>query len=179
MRITGGTAKGQVISGPARLEARPTLAKTRQAFFNILRDILPDAYFLDLFAGVGLMGIEALSRGASCLIAVEENKRLAKGIEANLARLGFSGEVICADVRKALPVLAGNQFDIIYADPPYASGFYQVVLEMINEYQLLKHSGVLVFEHLKRMPLPDKEGKLIAFDRRGYGQTCLTFYRLV
>lgn len=178
MRITGGTARGRVINGPSGLEARPTSSKIRQAFFNILRNIVPGSRFLDLFAGTGLMGIEALSRGAASLIAVEENRRLAKGIEADLKRLGFEGEVICGDVRKVLPILEPGAFELIFADPPYASRFDQIVLHGVGRHRLLSAAGVLAIEHARSSQLPDEENGLEAFDRREYGQTSVSFYRL-
>lgn len=177
MRITGGSARGRVIDGPSGLEARPTASKIRQAFFNILRNIVPEARFLDLFAGTGLMGIEALSRGAGSLIAVEESRKLAKSIEADLKRLGFEGEVICADVRKVFPLLGSGEFEIIYADPPYKSRLALTVLQGVQRYSLLSPDGVLAIEHSRDEVLPDQHEELIIFDRREYGQTAVTFYR--
>ncbi len=177
MRITGGSARGRVIDGPSGLEARPTASKIRQAFFNILRNIVPQARFLDLFAGTGLMGIEALSRGAVSLIAVEESRKLAKGIESDLRRLGFEGEVICADVRKVFPLLAAGEFEIIYADPPYKSRLTLAVLQSVQKHNLLAPDGVLAVEHSRADVLPEEHEELISFDRREYGQTAVTFYR--
>ncbi len=177
MRITGGTARGRAISGPVGLEARPTASKMRQALFNILRNNLEGARFLDLFAGTGLMGMEALSRGAGSLVCVEENKRLARGIEADLKRLGFEGEVICADVRKVLPVLEPDSFDIIYADPPYGSRLYASVLHGVGKHELLSPDGVLVIEHAAKVELESEKDNLVEFDRRHYGQSSFSFFR--
>src|SRR5881628_2830881 len=119
LRITGGEARGRSISGPIGLEARPTASKIRQAFFNILHERINGARFLDLFAGTGLMGIEALSRGAHQLVAVYESRKMTKMIQANLAKIGYEAEVISADVRRVIPILETDSFDIIFADPPY------------------------------------------------------------
>jgi len=178
MRITGGSARGRVISGPEGLEARPTASKIRQAFFNILRNKVPGARFLDLCAGTGLMGLEALSRGAASLVAVDENRKLAKGIEADLKRLGFEGEVICSDVRKVMPVLEGEGFDIIYADPPYQSRMAHAILRGVDRGKLLNQDGVLAIEHARADDPPAEEGDLVAFDKRDYGQSSISFYRL-
>lgn len=177
MRITGGCARGRVILGPQGLEARPTASKIRQAFFNILRNKVPDARFLDLFAGTGLMGLEALSRGASTLTAVEESRKLARAIEADIKRLGFEGEVICADVRRVMPILEPSQFDIIYADPPYQGRLSMDVLSGIAGHNLLSPHGVLAIEHARSEVLPEREKSLLLFDQRDYGQTTVTFYR--
>ncbi len=179
MRITGGSARGRVINGPAGLTARPTASKIRQAFFNILCNKTPHSCFLDLFAGTGLIGLEALSRGAASLIAVEESSKLAHAIEADLRRLGFLGKVICADVRKVLPVLEPGSFDIIYADPPYASQLACTVIAGVSRHELLKPDGILAIEHSRADSLPDVDLALSLFDRREYGQTAVSFYRQV
>jgi 16S rRNA (guanine(966)-N(2))-methyltransferase RsmD len=159
------------------MEARPTASKIRQAFFNILRNEVTGGAFLDLFAGTGLMGFEALSRGASSLVAVEENRRLAKGIEADLKRLGFEGEVICADVRKVCSILEPGQFDVIYADPPYKSRLSESVLRAVSKHELLAPGGTLAIEHARSEKLPTIEGTLTFSDRRDYGQTAISFYK--
>lgn len=176
MRITGGTARGRTIEGPVGLTARPTASKIRQAFFNILRNNVPGARFLDLCAGTGLMGLEALSRGARSLIAVEENRRLARGLELDLSRLGFEGEVICADVRKVLPLLDSGAFDIIYADPPYKSRIATSILQGVSKGRLLAPAGVLAVEHARADFLPEDVSGLVQYDKRCYGQSAITFY---
>jgi len=177
MRITGGQARGRVINGPTGLEARPTASKIRQAFFNILYRRVPDSRFLDLFAGTGLIGLEALSRGAASLVAVEENRRLARSIEANLVRLGFEGEVICRDVRKVLSVLEPAGFDLIFADPPYLSDRLGLsVLISVDKHRLLSEGGIVAIEHARSARLPEQVGELSLFDHRHYGQTAVSFY---
>lgn len=176
MRITGGESRGRLITGPAGQQVRPTGSKVRQAFFNILGHKLYAASFLDLCAGTGIMGIEALSRGAGSLTSVEENRGTAKSIEANLKHLGYDGEVICGDLRRVLPVLDGQTFDIIFADPPYKSELAETILRMVEKYKLLADEGVLVIEHLKTLPPPESCGSLACSSSRNYGQTSLAFY---
>lgn len=177
MRITGGEARGRVITGPAGRELRPTASKVRQAFFNIVGFELKSCRFLDLCAGTGLMGLEALSRGASSLIAVEENRQAARAIEQNLRHLGYNAEVISADLRRVLPILEPKSIDIIYADPPYKSGLQEMIIELVEKHELLADEGLLVIEHLKSTPLSGGIGKLQRVSLRNYGQTSLGFYR--
>ena len=179
MRITGGQCRGRVITGPEGLEVRPTGSKIRQAFFNILSNRVPGCAFVDVCAGSGLMGIEALSRGAGGLIAIEENRRLVQAIQANLKRLGFEdiSEVIAGDVRKALPLLNARESDVIFADPPYKSQLAEPILRLVDKHELLSDSGVLAIEHAADLAPPDSSDTLICYDRRKYGQTAVSFYR--
>lgn len=177
MRITGGQARGRAISGPEGLEVRPTGSKVRQAFFNILSNKVEGARFLDICAGSGLMGMEALSRGAAELIAIEENKKMAQAIRANLARFNFEGEVICADACKVLPILEVHGADIAFADPPYKSNLLPTILALFEEHKLLHPAGVLAFEHDAGMAVPGETEGLVNFDSRKYGQTKVSFYR--
>lgn len=176
MRITGGESRGRLITGPAGQQTRPTGSKVRQAFFNILSNKLYAASFLDLCAGTGMMGIEALSRGAGSLIAVEEDRKTARAIETNLKHLGYEGEVICGDVRKVLGILSGQTFDIIFADPPYKSDIQELILRMVEQHKLLADQGILVIEHLKTLAPPDSCEMLRRNSLRNYGQTSLSFY---
>jgi 16S rRNA (guanine966-N2)-methyltransferase len=175
VRITGGDARGRRVSAPDGLEVRPTGAKVRQAFFNILGDRLKGCRFLDLCAGSGLMGLEALSRGAESLTAVEEQRKMVRIIQENLKHLEYQAEVICGDVRKVLPVLESEKFDIIFADPPYKAGVGQTVLELIERHRLLSADGLFVIEHLKNQPLSEC-GSLTLRNKRDYGQTSLSFF---
>ena len=177
MRITGGEARGRAITGPEGLEVRPTASKVRQAFFNILCNKVAGARFLDICAGSGLMGLEALSRGAAGLVSIEENKKMAQSIRANLTRFKFDGEVICADVRKVLPILNKHGADIAFADPPYKSNLLPTILRLFEEHKLLSPDGVLAFEHDAGTPVPGETESLVNFDSRKYGQTKISFYR--
>ncbi len=180
VRITGGGARGRRVSAPEGLEVRPTGVKVRQAFFNILGVELKGCRFLDLFAGTGLMGIEAMSRGAACLVAVEEQRKLVQAIQLNVIQLDFhAAQILCDDVRKALARFEPERFDIIFADPPYKSGLGEPVLELVNRHKVLSAPGVLVIEHLKSIPLSKQHGRLALVDSRSYGQTALSFYRHV
>jgi 16S rRNA (guanine(966)-N(2))-methyltransferase RsmD len=177
LRITGGEARGRSISSPNGIAVRPTSAKIRQALFNILGGRVVDAKFLDLCGGTGLMGIEALSRGAGELTVIELEKKLAANISASLARLSFEAEVITGDVRERLSDLQGCKFDIIFADPPYKSPVAKSVLHLVDRYCLLSDDGLLIIEHSKDTDLPLDKVSLKRSDKREYGHTLLSFFQ--
>lgn len=176
MRITGGTAKGRSVESPIGGEVRPTGAKVRQALFNILAFRMQGARVLDICAGTGLVGIEALSRGAGSLIAIEENRALAKAVEASFKKLNLDGEVICGDFRRVLPVLEPKSFDIIFADPPYKSPHIKDIPLSVEKFDLLDDGGLLVIEHMKGYKFSEECTVLGLQSTRNYGQTCLSFF---
>lgn len=178
MRITGGQARGRVIEGPPGRTARPTASKVRQAFFNICCNNIAGARVLDICAGSGLMGMEALSRGADSLVAVEIDRELCRAIEANLKRLKLRGEVICGDWNNVAPLLPPQTFDLVFADPPYKSGLALCVLELASTHGLLAAGGTLGFEHgLAADELPEEVGTLAKWKTKSYGRTHLSFYQ--
>ncbi|HEY9712479.1 MAG TPA: 16S rRNA (guanine(966)-N(2))-methyltransferase RsmD [Chroococcales cyanobacterium] len=176
MRVTGGEARGRVIKAPPGLAVRPTASKVRQAFFNILQDRIDGADFLDVFAGSGLMGIEALSRGARSLVAVDENRQNARAIEAALKELHYEGRVISCDFRKALSEFRDRSFDVIFADPPYKSSLATTVVELCGRQELLRDNGLLIVEHARSYEMPVETNGLIRRNFKAYGQTGLSFF---
>jgi 16S rRNA (guanine966-N2)-methyltransferase len=177
MRITGGEARGRSITSPEGLAVRPTGAKIRQAFFNILGQRIEGARFLDVFAGTGMMGLEALSRGCNDVVFVEESRRMTDAIQSSLGELGYEAKVMTGDFRRLLPGFGPREFDIIFADPPYKSPFGKLVVEVIERHELLAEGGVLVVEHLRGNQLPVEINLLQKVDQRNYGQTGLSFFR--
>jgi 16S rRNA (guanine966-N2)-methyltransferase len=179
MRITGGLARGRVITIPPGLEVRPTASKIRQAMFNILGARIHHAHFLDIFAGSGLIGMEALSRGAGTLTGIEENKKMARAIEMNMRKLDLDGKIYSADFRQMLPRLAPKSFDIIFADPPYKTPVGRMVVERVDELALLNDDGIFILEHLREyeLPAPESLKNIERFDFRQYGQTTISLYR--
>lgn len=134
------------------------------------------ARVLDICAGTGLVGIEALSRGAGSLIAIEENRALAKAVEASFKKLNLDGEVICGDFRRVLPVLEPKSFDIIFADPPYKSPHIKDIPLSVEKFDLLDDGGLLVIEHMKGYKFSEECTVLGLQSTRNYGQTCLSFF---
>jgi 16S rRNA (guanine(966)-N(2))-methyltransferase RsmD len=178
VRITGGSARGQIIIGPKGSHVRPSASKLRQAFFNIIGNKIENVAFLDLCAGTGLMGLEALSRGAKHLTAIEHHRPTAKTLELNIEKLGFEKEteIIIADVCKYLPKLREASFDIIYTDPPYKTQIGQIVLQILGKKSILKLNGILAIEHLSNQEMPEHQDLLFKHDTRKYGQSSISFY---
>jgi 16S rRNA (guanine(966)-N(2))-methyltransferase RsmD len=177
LRITGGEARGRSISSPDGRAVRPTSSKIRQALFNILGKRVVDAQFLDLFGGSGLMGIEAISRGAAGLTTIEQDRKLAANISNSLAKLNYEADVIVGDVRERLGDLEGSKFDIIFADPPYKSPLAKSVLQLVDRYGLLSDDGIMIIEHAKETDLPLEKVALKLTNQREYGQTSLSFFQ--
>jgi 16S rRNA (guanine966-N2)-methyltransferase len=159
---------------------RPTADRVKEALFNILRDQVPGCCFLDLFAGSGSIGIEALSRGANGAVFVEANHRHAAIIRENLKTCGLEpyARVIAAKAAEALNLLAqeGQAFDLVFLDPPYSKNMEAVTLADINRYHLLKPGGMVIVESSKRDCLPQSVDGLSLLRTEKYGDTILSFY---
>lgn len=186
MRIIGGTAKGRRLASFKAASIRPTTDKVREAIFNILCQP-GDAGFrfkniLDIFAGTGAMGIEALSRGAETATFVDSSREAVQVIKKNLDLCKFTNraQIISKDAISALEHISkkGGQFNLIFIDPPYSAAIMGDVLNAIADKKLLTADGIIVAECSKRM-IWDKEIKdLENFDSRRYGDTAVSFYRL-
>ena len=163
------------------LDTRPTPARVREAVFNIWQGTITGIHWLDLCAGTGAMGAEALCRGAVRVVAIEKSPRAANIIQQNLQQVikeDQTFELRRGDVVQQLKKLQGQQFEKIYFDPPYASELYQPVLDTIVKYQLLAGDGELAAEHSPDH-LPAKTPPELEICRQKvYGNTALTFYRL-
>ncbi|NER98659.1 MAG: 16S rRNA (guanine(966)-N(2))-methyltransferase RsmD [Symploca sp. SIO1B1] len=158
---------------------RPTSALVREAVFNIWQGSIADCRWLDLCAGNGSMGAEALCRGASLVVGIEKWAKACAVIKQNweqVAQPHQNFEVIRGDVVRQLKNLAGKQFDYIYFDPPYASKLYQPVLEAIAHYQLLDTTGELAVEHSANQAPSTPNSNLEVCSQKVYGNTALTFY---
>jgi len=179
MRIITGKYKGRVIKAPQGI--RPTEERVRKAFFDIMGDI-SGLSFLELFAGSGAMGFEALSQGASTVLFVEKNRQAVKAIEDNLQalRIANQAELIAADVLEILPVIAkkGCKFDLIFLDPPYYEGMAEKTLQRLAEYDILQNSGYLIVQHFRKDPIPKQTGGFVVFKQSKYGSTMLSFFRM-
>lgn len=159
-------------------DTRPTLARVREALFNIWQGTIEGCRWLDLCAGSGSMGAEALCRGAQLAIAIEQSPQACAVIDQNWRQVAKSEQtmqVLRGDVVKRLAGLNGKQFDRIYFDPPYASGVYEPVLNAIAQFQLLAPDGEIAVEHNPRADRLEVPGLAICREKR-YGNTALTFY---
>ncbi|MEO0086190.1 MAG: 16S rRNA (guanine(966)-N(2))-methyltransferase RsmD [candidate division WOR-3 bacterium] len=145
MRVAGGRLRGRELVYP-RSGLRPTKAVTRHAVFNILAEQVKGARVLDLFAGAGALGIEALSRGAAGCVFVERSPVVLRFLRRNAAGLD-GAEVMAGDVRRVAARLAGREFDLIISDPPYDKGLVQQAVELVTRHRLLAEGGFVVIEH--------------------------------
>lgn len=178
MRVIAGQAKGIQLSPPPKeLAIRPTLDRVREALFSILMPRLEGARFLDLFAGTGANGIEALSRGAARCTFVDSDARALKLVRGNLvrAKLERGAECLKLILPKDLRALRAS-FDIVFADPPYAFSDYEALLSGLQTYSLLSPDGVFILEHTRRAAPPERVETLLRTRQADYGDTVLSFY---
>jgi 16S rRNA (guanine966-N2)-methyltransferase len=186
VRIIAGKYRGRKLKSPPSLETRPTSDRLRETLFNILAPRVKGARFLDLCAGSGAVGIEALSRGAAHATFVDQSRRMCGLIAANLDEFGIDeeeSEVVCSEASAFLQrrVKAGSKqgaYDIVFFDPPYATD-YEVVLEYVGEHeaQLLTEDGLMIVEHHKKKELKEEFGSLHRYRLLKQGDSCLSFYR--
>jgi len=180
MRIVGGRFRGRALVAPPGIDTRPTSDRLREAIFNILEHgafPLTDASVLDLFAGTGALGLEALSRGAKFALFVEESAAARAAIRANIEALGLTGatKIFRRDTSNlgAMPPGAGGPFELVFLDPPYGKGLVRLALESLRAGGWLAPSATLVIETGAEEALvlpPD----YVERDRRRYGDTLLT-----
>ena len=178
LRVISGKAKGVVLKTPQGLNTRPTTDRVKEALFSIIQFDLPATHVLDLFAGTGQLGIEALSRGAAFAVFVDERDDACKLIKENLARTKLSncGRVVRSDYLSYLK-RCNEKFDIIILDPPYAEVFLENSLKMITEIDILQTGGIIVTERPLGKDLSLELPGYIRSKDYKYGQTILTLYR--
>jgi len=179
MRVIAGEAKGRRLHAPGGRRVRPSAARFRESAFGILahRHAIEGARVLDLFAGTGALGIEALSRGAASLVAVEQSRHAAQALRDNLAACGFAdrAEVLVQEIDAALGRLARQErrFDLVLIDPPYHSGLVEPTLRAIVAHCLTEPGGRVLVEHAR----DEAVGATTPFESelmRNYGTTALT-----
>jgi 16S rRNA (guanine(966)-N(2))-methyltransferase RsmD len=179
MRIIGGTSRGRRLSGPSGAAIRPTADQVKEALFNILADRIVGVRFLDLFAGTGNIGLEALSRRATQATFVESNPTVCRLLEANVRRCGFErvAEIHPVPVSRFLKHARGLAYDIIFLDPPYQTRDAQRVLPSLGSDAIIPPHGVVVVEHFHKTHLNDRIGHLVLVKTYRYGDTCLSVYQ--
>ena len=188
MRVVAGKFKGRRLKTLKGSAVRPTADRVKESLFRIFAERVVNANFLDLCAGTGSIGLEALSQGARSTSFVDSNYHCIRIIESNLEMCGFDRRqphirLIHLDVRKALARLGKRQakFDLIYFDPPYAAKIHESCLKLIAEGDLLLPTGVLVVEHRKVQGIDWTESlildELVLSRQERYGDTMLSFYR--
>ncbi len=179
MRVASGEARGIRLKGAAAAGIRPTTERVRAAIFNILEaSQVIDRRVVDLFAGTGSLGIEALSRGAAWADFVERNRRQCQDLQSNLERTGYAdaGRAHCADALRWL-LRHDGPYGLALLDPPYRRGDPTTTLAAMAASDLLQTDATVVVGHSSRLTLPDGIGQLRQYDRRRYGDNAIGFYR--
>lgn len=148
MKIIGGNAKGTLLFSPNGRNTRPTLGRVRESIFNVLANVgILETNVLDIFAGTGAMGLEALSRGAGQAVFID--KATAAVIRENALRchVGDRVKIFRGDVSSSLKALKGNHFDYIFMDPPYRKGYINEILKLVLDLELPADDAVIIVEH--------------------------------
>ncbi len=186
MRVIAGIYRSRILKSLKGLALRPTSDRLRETLFNVLAPNLPGARFVDLFAGTGAIGIEALSRGAAEVVFIENHAPAATLIRRNLESLGINTgvTVLAVDALRGLAMLAARKnsgvpaFDHVFLDPPYAAAEdYSRVLEFLGTADLLAPGGIAIAEHRRNFDLCEEAGALRRFRVLRQGDTALSFYR--
>jgi 16S rRNA (guanine(966)-N(2))-methyltransferase RsmD len=181
MRIRAGALKGRRLVTPAGRTTRPTADQVRVACLDTLAPGLGDGPFLDVFAGAGGIGIEALSRGAPRAVFVEDDRRALRALRENLRALELEARarVAAGDAERVLPRLAadGERFAAVFLDPPYDAPAGPRALALVAALPLLLPGAVVVAQHATKAPPPPPGPPLVEWKRRRFGETTLTFFR--
>jgi 16S rRNA (guanine966-N2)-methyltransferase len=184
LRIISGSARGRRLFSPKNFHIRPTADRVKESLFNILNSLISgydDCRALDVFAGTGNLGLEALSRGAVNAVFIDSHKESAALVIKNLRMLGFAdrGRVIERDAVSALRSLEKREppFQLVFIDPPYRQGLVQRVLEYLAGSFLIDEKSLVIAEVASHEILPNAFDTLTEFDRRVYGDTAIVFFR--
>lgn len=181
MKIGSGRLRGRKLHAPRGSRTRPTSGRLRKSLFDVLGSRLEAARVLDLYAGSGSLGLEALSRGAASAVLVERGRQAAGAIRRNVGELGLSerAEVVSRDVFGAIERLLARleRFDVVFADPPYRSGDADKLLGRLGEEDLVEKGGLVVLEHHHKRELRERYGSLSRLRLLKAGESTLTIYR--
>lgn len=181
MRIIGGDAKGRRLYSPKNSKIRPTSDGIKESLFNILQEVSGKS-FLDLFAGCGNVGLEALSRGAAKVVFVEKSPVMVNAIRRNLLELGIINkyEILETEVARGIKKLQrkGERFDFLFADPPYEKGFMREIFQYLGEGEMISPNGVAIVQHSIREDIQGTlTGTFMLTDQRRYGDTRISFFK--
>jgi len=176
MRIIAGTAKGRIIKAPAGTKTRPTSDKVREAIFSTINDKVSNSLVLDLYAGSGALGLEALSRGARKAIFVDFSFAAIRAIKSNLANLhlGDYAEVKRQKAERFLGSHNNEPFNLIFIDAPYRIGLINLEAIALSALKLLDEKGLMIVEHDAKLDLAEN---LVIIKRKKYGQTMISYLK--
>ena len=184
MRVIAGKYKGRRLDTLKNRKVRPTSDRVKESVFSIIHNRVANTDFLDLCAGSGNIGIEALSQGAKQVTFLDKDLQCIRLIEQNLERCGLSRQnspihILRSDASKGINILSKQRktFALIYFDPPYNAGIYKCCIRQISDARILETKGLLLIEHHKNTPLPFNIGMLRCDRQNRYGETRLSFYR--
>jgi 16S rRNA (guanine(966)-N(2))-methyltransferase RsmD len=177
LTITGGTLRSRRVPTPPGRAVRPTPARVKEALFSILGSRVNDARVLDLFAGSGALGFESLSRGAAHVTFVEKHRPTADALRASARALGIADhvDIINAPAERAAKAIPGR-YDLVFADPPYASEYPQTTLAALRDRRAIDAATTVVYEHSSREPAPADPAMQVERTER-YGEVVLEFMR--
>lgn len=175
MRVITGKARGRRLKTPENYDIRPTADSVKEAVFNIVQFDIEGRRVLDLFAGTGQLGIEALSRGAASCVFVDSDRLAADIVRDNLRACALEGSVVQSD---ALSYLEGcGKFDVIFVDPPYDAGLYDGVMQKINSVDILSDGGIIICESRRETLMPPVSAPYYHGREYTYGKVKITIYR--
>ena len=179
-RVISGLAGGIPLKAPAGDKTRPTTDRIKESVFNIIQADIAGRRVLDVFAGSGSLGIEALSRGAEAAVFVDQDRGACGIIRENLAKTRLDGkaDVLCMDMAAAVSRLAaeGRRFGLVFADAPYRRDFVLKTLQMLDGNDIMADDGMAVVEHHRGETPPETVGRWRLDQRREYGETVFSFY---
>ncbi len=184
MRVISGTAKGKRLKAPPGMTTRPVTDMVKEALFNVLGFAVGGSRFLDLFAGSGSIGIEALSRGAAMVVFIDRDARATGVIKTNLESCGFDRklyEIHRNDVFKAVDILQkrGVEFDFIYIDPPFTDeDIFGRIMHRMDETGIIDYQGKIIIRTRRKMILPEDLKNLKKFRANDYGESTLHYYNI-
>ncbi|MBI1823775.1 MAG: 16S rRNA (guanine(966)-N(2))-methyltransferase RsmD [Nitrospirae bacterium] len=176
IRISGGKKRGRHLFTLDDPDLRPTSGKVREALFNILGEKINGVQFLDLFAGSGLVGIEALSRGAAHCTFIEKDFRHFKLLQKNIERIQFQNDATLIEIDALKFVKGPSQFDLVFVDPPYASKLLEKILPALGGSDMIEKGGMIIVEHFKKLTLDPIYGRFSLLKSYAYGDTFLSIY---
>lgn len=183
LRVIAGSARGKKLKAPAGMNTRPVTDMIKEAIFNVLGQDMEDARFLDLFAGSGSMGIEALSRGAVRVVFIDRDSGSVRIIKENLENCGFQPEnyqVYKNDVFKAVDILEkkDEKFDFIYVDPPFTDEeVFDRIMRRLDQARLLTEEGILLIRTRRKKSLTEGLKHLVKYRMNEYGESTLHYYK--
>ena len=181
MKVISGILKGRNIEGYNIDGTRPTMDRVKESLFATIQNNLKDSIVLDLFAGSGNLGIEAISNGAKLCYFIDNNKEVIKVLNKNISNLNIksNSKVILSDWKKSLNEFANQnlKFDLIFVDPPYDYNVYEKILDKVSNLNLLNENGLIILEY-SNLKFKEKYNNLTLYKEKKYGNKSVNIYKI-